>query len=278
MTQAFNLSQFANKVNTSGQADLATAVSGTLPVANGGTGAATLTANNVLLGNGTGAVQAVAPSTSGNVLTSNGSSWASAAPPVSSGALIGYNVYTTTGANTYTKATNNPSFVIVEVQAGGGGCAATGTNANSSTSGGGGGAYGRKKILASALAASVTVTVGAGGVLNATGGTSSFGSFVSCTGGAGSGTAGGGNAVAAGGTSTGGDINITGGNGIKLPTYAVLVGGSSFMSNSVRSLPVTAATAGLVYGGGAGGAWTGSATSVAGANGGQGIVIVWEYR
>jgi hypothetical protein len=41
MTQAFNLSQFANKVNTSGQASLTTAVTGTLPVANGGTGTAT---------------------------------------------------------------------------------------------------------------------------------------------------------------------------------------------------------------------------------------------
>ena len=55
------------------------AVSGTLAVANGGTGAATLAANNVLLGNGTSALQAVAPGTSGNVLTSNGSTWTSAA-------------------------------------------------------------------------------------------------------------------------------------------------------------------------------------------------------
>lgn len=53
---------------------------GTLPVAAGGTGATTLTANNVLLGNGTSALQAVAPGTSGNVLTSNGTTWASAAP------------------------------------------------------------------------------------------------------------------------------------------------------------------------------------------------------
>jgi hypothetical protein len=55
------------------------AVSSTLTVANGGTGAATLAANNVLLGNGTSALQAVAPGTSGNVLTSNGSTWTSAA-------------------------------------------------------------------------------------------------------------------------------------------------------------------------------------------------------
>lgn len=57
------------------------AVTGTLPVANGGTGAATLTANNVLLGNGTSALQVVAPGTSGNVLTSNGTTWTSAVIP-----------------------------------------------------------------------------------------------------------------------------------------------------------------------------------------------------
>jgi hypothetical protein len=56
-------------------------------VANGGTGASSLTANNVLLGNGTSAVQVVAPSTSGNVLTSNGTTWTSAAAP-GGGSLI----------------------------------------------------------------------------------------------------------------------------------------------------------------------------------------------
>jgi hypothetical protein len=40
---------------------------------------ASLTANNVLLGNGTSAVQVVAPGTAGNVLTSNGTTWTSAA-------------------------------------------------------------------------------------------------------------------------------------------------------------------------------------------------------
>ncbi len=59
---------------------LTTGVTGTLPVANGGTGAATLTANNVLLGNGTSAVAFVAPGTTANVLTSNGTSWVSSAP------------------------------------------------------------------------------------------------------------------------------------------------------------------------------------------------------
>ena len=54
-------------------------VTGTVAVANGGTGATTLTANNVILGNGTSAVQVVAPGTTGNVLTSNGTTWVSAA-------------------------------------------------------------------------------------------------------------------------------------------------------------------------------------------------------
>jgi hypothetical protein len=62
--------------NTSGTASN---VTGTVAVANGGTGSATLTANNVLLGNGTSALQAIAPGTSGNVLTSNGTTWSSAA-------------------------------------------------------------------------------------------------------------------------------------------------------------------------------------------------------
>ena len=70
---------------------LTTGVTGTLPVANGGTGATTLTTNYVLLGNGTSAPQMIAPSTSGNVLTSNGTTWAStapAAPVVPAGAII----------------------------------------------------------------------------------------------------------------------------------------------------------------------------------------------
>jgi len=49
-------------------------------VGQGGTGATTLTANNLLLGNGTSAVAFVAPSTSGNYLKSNGTTWQSTAP------------------------------------------------------------------------------------------------------------------------------------------------------------------------------------------------------
>ena len=76
------LSVSGSPITTSGT--LAFTYSGTaLPVANGGTGATSLTANNVLLGNGTSALQVVAPGSSGNVLTSNGSTWQSTTPAAS---------------------------------------------------------------------------------------------------------------------------------------------------------------------------------------------------
>lgn len=79
------------------------AVTGTLPVGNGGTGATTLTANNVIIGNGTSAVQFVAPGSSGNVLTSNGTTWTSAAGAAGDVTAAGNNAFT--GANTFYNAT-----------------------------------------------------------------------------------------------------------------------------------------------------------------------------
>lgn len=70
--------------------NLTTQVTGVLPVANGGTGASSLTANNVILGNGTSAVQTVAPGTSGNVLTSNGTTWVSQAPSGGGSTAVSY--------------------------------------------------------------------------------------------------------------------------------------------------------------------------------------------
>ncbi|MDB5254176.1 MAG: hypothetical protein JWL80_242 [Parcubacteria group bacterium] len=49
-------------------------------VGQGGTGLATLTANNVILGNGASTPTFVAPGTNGNVLASNGTTWASGPP------------------------------------------------------------------------------------------------------------------------------------------------------------------------------------------------------
>lgn len=70
---------------------LTTGVTGTLPVGNGGTGTNTLTANNVILGNGASAPTFVAPGTLGNVLTSNGTTWAST--PAAAAAAVGSTLY-----------------------------------------------------------------------------------------------------------------------------------------------------------------------------------------
>ena len=72
----------ANKpVFTNGSKNLVS--TGTLGVDQGGTGLTTLTANNVILGNGASTPAFVAPSTNGNVLTSNGTTWVSQAPAAS---------------------------------------------------------------------------------------------------------------------------------------------------------------------------------------------------
>lgn len=70
---------FTPSTGTTGAITLA----GTLGVANGGTGLTTLTANNVILGNGASNPTFVAPGTNGNVLTSNGTTWVSSAPAAS---------------------------------------------------------------------------------------------------------------------------------------------------------------------------------------------------
>jgi hypothetical protein len=99
LLKASNLSDVANA--TTSRTNLVAAKSGAnsditsltglttpLTVAQGGTGAATLTSNNVLLGNGTSAPQVVAPSTTGNILTSNGTTWVSSTPVVTSASQL----------------------------------------------------------------------------------------------------------------------------------------------------------------------------------------------
>ena len=77
----------------------------TIAVANGGTGATSLTANGVLIGNATNAVTTVAPSTNGNVLTSNGTSWISSTPSVSLIREV---------ANEFSATTSQTSFTLTQ--------------------------------------------------------------------------------------------------------------------------------------------------------------------
>jgi hypothetical protein len=77
----FSGATVANTFSSSGATITGGSISGItdLAVADGGTGRSTLTANAVLVGNGTSGINSVAPGTSGNVLTSDGTSWTSAA-------------------------------------------------------------------------------------------------------------------------------------------------------------------------------------------------------
>jgi trimeric autotransporter adhesin len=93
--------------NTTGTA---AGLSSTLAVGSGGTGATSLTVNNVVLGNGTSPVQLVAPGTTGNVLTSNGTTWASTAPAAQT--YPGAGIAVSTGS-AWTTSLTAPSGTIV---------------------------------------------------------------------------------------------------------------------------------------------------------------------
>jgi hypothetical protein len=87
-------------------------------VASGGTGLGTLTANNVILGNGTSTPTFVAPSTTGNLLTSNGTTWVSSAAP--SGARSGSGSISLSSSTTNVTLTSSSSQLqVVSATAGG---------------------------------------------------------------------------------------------------------------------------------------------------------------
>ena len=266
-------------ITTTGTITLA----GTLAVANGGTGATTLTANNVVLGNGTSAPLFVAPSTSGNVLTSNGTTWTSATP-AGGGSLLRQIVFTSSG--TWTKGANT-KYVLVQVVGGGGGGGGTAANIRPGGGGGGAGGYANKFIDVTTISTE-TVTIGtggagaiAGGNNGSAGGNSSFGAH--CTGNGGGGGFASSNPTngGTGGSATSGDINITGGGGgtgtITPGGNTSGTGGSSFFGGGARGIGDNGAgETGNAYGsGGSGGVSSGS--TQAGGAGQAGLVVVWEY-
>lgn len=242
-----------------------------LTVAQGGTGVNSITANAVVLGNSTGAVQTVAAGTSGNVLTSNGTTWISQA--IAAGGNYIAQTYTTAGPFTWTKPANLKA-VRVTVAGGGGGSGGIQPNpfqapASVNCGMGGGGGFSVEYIPAPSIPGPVAVTVGPAGTAGAAngaggaGGTSSFGSFLSATGG-GAGT--GGRADGVGGAGSGGNVNGNGGNGASNPIGTSGVGGGSFYSFGQLG-------AGLS---GSGGGRPGT-NPTPGTAGGAGVVIVEEF-
>jgi hypothetical protein len=129
----------------------------------GGTGATTLNAEAVVIGNTTGAVKFVAPGTTGNVLTSNGTVWLSQAVAAAGGGLSGLQIFNSPG--TFTPPPSTTSVYLVVGGAGGGGGGPQFNNANGQTlSGGTGGAGGTGIGVYPVTGGSpVTITVGTGG-------------------------------------------------------------------------------------------------------------------
>jgi hypothetical protein len=204
------------------------------------------------------------------------------APDVPSNAYFFVETVYFTSSGTFSKATY-PWLRAIRVKCqGGGGAGGALTNNTSGGGGGAGGTYAESFITDIAgLAASVTVTVGAGGsgVTSAagnSGASSSFGALVSGGGGGGS--------FADGGVPTGGTGDVvhvgSGGDGGAPGVVKPGSGGSSHLGGGAWSWSQFAQNqngiAGFVYGGGGSGAVRSSA-AVTGGAGANGIVIVELY-
>jgi hypothetical protein len=215
--------------------------------------------------------------------------------------LLNVQIFTSTGTYTATPGTN---YVIVEVMgagAGGGGVANSPANYQSCSGGGGSGAYAKVKITSAF--SGVTVTVGAAGVGGVSyadgsaGGTSSFGTLVSCAGCSGTGNKGQSYLNYVGNTSSGGGGGVApsitgtailaykgdtskGGYTFNASGSQTGAGGASPLGSPGWSVSGSfAGNAASGYGaGGSGAASLGDNVAKNGGNGGNGVVIVWEYK
>lgn len=232
-----------------------------------------------------------------NILGDNDAFFNSIIGAAGGGALLEVRIYTA-GA-TWTKPTGL-RFVEVEVLGGGGGgggAGATTSGQYSCGSGGGAGVWAYKKILAAALGATETVTIGAAGAANAgaaggAGGNSSFGAHCTANGGSGGNietaansagrftpapdpvSTGTGDLVCAGEAGYNGEFDPNN-NNVALGGHG---GNSRYGSGGRNSEANSAGQAAAGRGSGGGGAaLTTSQSAIAGGVGTAGLVIVREY-
>lgn len=187
-------------------------------------------------------------------------------------------IYQTAGTYTFTVPANVNSLEV-ELQAAGGGAGASGTGTSGGTAGnigggGGGGGYGYRRLTGLTPGQAIAVTLGAPGVgVASTSGTSagasSFGSYLSCTGGSGgiwgenTRSVGG-----AGGTSIGADFGVPGGGGGFSGPNATPITASDVITGYGRG---GAARHGLVNASATGVTGAGFGAGGGGASGGVGI-------
>jgi hypothetical protein len=269
-------------------------ITSVLPVTSGGTGLSSLNLNNVILGNGTSAVQFVAPGTSGNVLQSNGSTWASVALSNSvTGTLIrAPQVLTNTAGGTYTTPAGCGHILIEMIGAGAGGGGCTGSSSGTTYGGGGGGSVFAVKYATVSASTGYTYAIGAAGTgttgTGNAGGVTSIvinGTTYSISGGTGGTFGNNGSPGTAGATGTASNmdyvispinpVNAYQGGCVDSP-YGISLGGFRASSPS----QITGGASGFGWGSGGAGAYNSNysgASTLSGGNGYQGMIRIWEY-
>lgn len=206
--------------------------------------------------------------TTGNVLTSNGTAWVSQTLTVANGDVT-VQVFDTVGNVTWTKPANLQKIKVTVI--GGGGDSFHISPGTGILAGGGGGGGAIKFIPAPTIPGPVVVTTGAGGRGNSGGNTSSFGAFVSATGGG----AGNRQSPGAGGIGSNGDINVRGQDGFNLGP-ATGTGGAGALGFGFGGAYVDAPGTG--FGGGGTGRYVAPATATGNFGlGANGAVIVEEF-
>jgi hypothetical protein len=250
---------------------LSTGVTGTLPVANGGTGQTTYTDGQLLIGNTTGNTLTKATLTAGaGISVTNGSGAITIAS--TGGGFTNMQVFASPG--TFTTPATTTQIKVTVVGGGGSGATRRGTIPATGASSGAGGGY---AVYVGPISASTpySVTVGSGGAgtpgaansQGNPGGTSSFGPLCSATGG------GGGVAAATASGATGGSgtgtFTVQGGNTLTTPA-------PNGLNTDFGKSILTAGSNGPITATGYGYGTTAASPGVATAAGGPGVVIV-EY-